>query len=88
MKKITLFKMLVVLVLCFVGVGFYRGWFVLSSHGSSEGNKANVNLAVDPEKAKEDVRSVEAKARGLTHNPTEDSVNSTQTTVEKGQHDD
>ncbi len=67
MKKMTLFKVAVVLVLCFVGIGFYRGWFVLSSQSSqSSDNKINVNLTMDPDKAKEDAESVETKARGLT----------------------
>jgi hypothetical protein len=67
MRKMTLFKVLVVLVLCVVGLGFYRGWFVLSSQGGSAGdNKVDVNLTVDPDKAKQDARMVEAKARGLT----------------------
>ena len=67
MKKMTLFKVLVVLVLCVVGVGFYQGWFVLTNHGGGEeGNKVEVNLTVDPDKAKEDAKAVEAKARELT----------------------
>jgi cell division protein FtsX len=67
MKKMTLFKVAVVLVLCFVGLGFYQGWFVLSSQGSNDGsNKVDVNLTLDPDKAKEDAEKVETKARDLT----------------------
>ena len=67
MKKMTLLKVAVVLILCFVGLGFYRGWFVLSSQHSQPGdNKIDVNLTVDPDKAKEDAESVETKARGLS----------------------
>lgn len=67
MRKMTLFKVLVVLVLCVVGIGFYRGWFVLSSDGGGdEGNKVEVQLTVDPDKARDDAKAVGAKARELT----------------------
>ena len=66
MRMMTLFKVLVVLVLCVVGVGFYRGWFVLSSNGSDESNKVEVQLTVDTDKAKDDAKAIEAKGRELT----------------------
>jgi hypothetical protein len=66
MRKTSLLKVFVVLVLCVVALGFYRGWFVLSSQsGGGGGNQVDVNLTVDPDKAKEDVMAVEEKARGL-----------------------
>ena len=62
MKKMTLFKVLIVVVLCVVGLGFYQGWFVLSSDGgNSDGdNKVDINLTLDPDKAKEDAEKVGA----------------------------
>jgi hypothetical protein len=74
MRKMTLFKVLVVLVLCVVGVGFYRGWFVLASHGGGgdQGNKVEVQLTVDPDKAKDDARAVGAKVRELTGSEAEE----------------
>jgi hypothetical protein len=67
MKKMTLLKVLVVFVLCVVGLGFYRGWFVLSSdRGTAGDHKVDVHLTVDPEKAKDDAQKLEEKARGLT----------------------
>ena len=64
MRKMTLLKVLVVLVLCVVGVGFYRGWFVLASHaGGDEGNTIEVQLTMDPDKAKDDAKAAESKAR-------------------------
>ncbi len=62
MKKMTLFKVVIVLVLCFVGLGFYQGWFVLSSRGdnSAGDHKVDINLTVDPDKAKEDAKKVGA----------------------------
>ena len=58
-------KLLFVLVLVLVGVGFYRGWFSLSSHGRDESNKVGVNLTVDPDKAKEDAEKVIDKTTEL-----------------------
>jgi hypothetical protein len=81
MRKMTLFKVFIVLLLCFVAFGFYRGWFILSSQGGSDnGGKVGINLSVDPDKAKQDAEAVESKARELTGssaentppNPTED----------------
>ena len=57
----------IVLALGVGGVGFYRGWFVLSSHTRETGNhKVDVNLAVDPGKMKEDAKSVKEKVTELT----------------------
>ena len=58
-------KALFVLLLVLVGVGFYRGWFALSSHGRDESNKVGVNLTVDPDKAKEDAEKVKDKTTDL-----------------------
>ena len=58
-------KVLFVLLLVLVGVGFYRGWLALSSHGRDESNKVGVNLTVDPDKAKEDAEKVKDKTKEL-----------------------
>ncbi len=45
-------------------LGFYRGWFAVTSHGPAGGSqKVDVNLTVDPEKMKEDVERVTEKDR-------------------------
>lgn len=63
----TLMKMLLVLTICIVALGFYRGWFALSSGGTNaDSNKVNVNLTVDPDKMKEDAEKVEEKSAELT----------------------
>jgi len=73
MKKMTFVKVLVVLVLCLVGFGFYRGWFVLSSPGrGTESNKVDVNLSMDGDKVKEDVVTAKEKATELTGKVTEE----------------
>ena len=65
MKKLRWW--LIVFVVCVVGVGFVRGWFVLSSPGRDAGShKIDVNLAVDPDKIKEDGQKVKDKTRELT----------------------
>jgi cell division protein FtsX len=65
--KRTLMTVLVVLTLCVVVVGFYRGWFSLSSHSGDAGsNKVQMNLTVDPDKVKEDAGKVKDKTTELT----------------------
>jgi hypothetical protein len=85
MRKLTLLKVLVVLMLCVVGLGFYQGWIVLSSQrDSGETNAVDVNLKLDADKVKEDAKAVEARVRDLTdtaagetpRGPSEESVES------------
>ena len=65
--KMTLMKVLVVLVLCTAVVGVYRGWFSLSSRGRNPAsNKVSVSLTVDPEKMKDDAEKVKEKTTELT----------------------
>ena len=46
---------LILLALCVVGFGFYRGWFTLSSSSSdTNSNKVDYNLTVDRDKVKAD----------------------------------
>ena len=62
-----LFAVVIVLALLVVGLGFYRGWFALSSSGgTAESNKTNVNLSVDSGKMKEDARLVKNKTTEWT----------------------
>jgi hypothetical protein len=69
MSRIKLINVLVVLSLCVVAVGFYRGWFVLSSHpAGAGGTKVDVNLTIDPGQAKQDLEAVKKKATGLADN--------------------
>jgi len=64
--KVTLMKVLVVLALCAAVVGFYRGWFSLSSRGRNrESNKVNVSLTVDPDRMKDDAEKVKEKTTEL-----------------------
>ena len=62
----SLIKLLVLLVICFVGIGFYLGWFSLSRSNPNpeqNGNKVNVNVSVDKDKMKSDVKKAEEKVK-------------------------
>jgi hypothetical protein len=59
--------LLTVLAILVVGVGFYRGWFAVSSPVTDAGSsKVNINLAADPGKMKQDAEMVKNKATELT----------------------
>ena len=63
---------LFVLLVCVVALGFYRGWFSLSSHGPDAGsNKVNVNLTVDQGKMQEDAEALKNKAAEFAGKTTE-----------------
>jgi len=49
-----LVRLLLIVAIVVGGLGFYRGWFVLSSGRHSGSNKVDVNLSVDPDKVKAD----------------------------------
>ncbi len=60
-------KMLLVLAVCLTVLGFYRGWFSLSSHGrDAQSNKVNVSVTVDPDRMKEDAETLKEKTAELT----------------------
>ena len=42
-----------------------QGWFALSSPRDTESNKVNINLTVDPDKAKADAEKVKDKTTEL-----------------------
>ncbi len=60
----SIFKMLIVLVICLVVVGFWRGWFSFSSTGTGDKQKEEINVSVDKEKIREDVQKAKAKIAG------------------------
>jgi hypothetical protein len=43
------------------GLGFYLDWFSMSEHREATSHSVNVNLRVDPNKIKHDVRSATEK---------------------------
>ncbi len=52
---------LVILALIVVGVGFYRGWFGVSTE--DQPGETNVELRIDKDKIKQDAEAVSDKAR-------------------------
>ena len=71
MKKLC--AVLTMLAILVVGLGFYRGWFALSSPASDAGSgTVNINLATDPGKMKQDAQAVKDKATELTGGVKED----------------
>lgn len=77
MRRNSLFGFCMLLVLCIVGIGFYRGWFVISSERSTEGNNnVDVHLKVDSDKANADVKLLKAKAHDMTGSTTDDRTKS------------
>ena len=64
---------LMVLVFGTAVLGFYRGWFTLSSQsGGTESNKVNINLTVDPDKAKVDAEKLKNQTKELRGKVTEE----------------
>jgi major membrane immunogen (membrane-anchored lipoprotein) len=60
----SLIKVSAVLLIGLVGIGFYRGWFNLSSSKpDADGDKVNVSVLVDKGKIKSDVKKVEGKVK-------------------------
>lgn len=56
---------LVALAVVVVGIGFYRGWFVVTSGRESLSHKIDVNLTVDADKVQADADAVKDKAAEL-----------------------
>jgi hypothetical protein len=60
-----LFKLLVMCVICLGVVGFWQGWFSVSRSPSPDGNadKTNLNVSIDREKMRSDIKKVEHKVK-------------------------
>jgi hypothetical protein len=58
-----------ILLVCVVGLGFYQGWFHLTSQESD--NKSHITLTVDQDKMRADEKKVESLGKRSTENTTE-----------------
>ena len=58
----TLSIAVLLLTLGVVVLGFYRGWFALSSDSGPD-NKVKINLTLDPDKAKEDAAGLKNETK-------------------------
>ena len=56
MKKLV--RVVLILAVVIGAVGFYRGWFTVSTSQTAGSNKVDVNVTVDPYKAKADAQKV------------------------------
>jgi hypothetical protein len=66
MMNRTAIQVVVVLFFGLVALGFYRGWFAVSSRSrDARSNKVNVNLTMDRDKMQEDAETVKNKAAAL-----------------------
>jgi hypothetical protein len=62
---------LIAIAVFVVSVGFFRVWFALSTSASQAGNdEVNINLTVNTEKMKQDVKVVTDEATALTNGAT------------------
>ena len=60
----SLLNLAVLVLVCLVGIGLWRGWFHFSSPSTEPGgNKVDVNVSVDKSKMKADVQTFEQKAK-------------------------
>ena len=75
MKRV--FRLLIVVVILIGAIGFYRGWFTLSSPKANDGSdNVNVNLTMDADKIRADAKTVKKKSAELTDNMTGGEKNS------------
>jgi len=64
MKKTHLLRSLILILICaLVGIGFYRGWFAVSSQREPETEKLDLNLRVDTKKIKDDTKKAAEKTK-------------------------
>jgi len=62
----TVMTVLLVLLVGVVALGFYRGWFALSSRSpDAASKKVNVSLTLDRDKMQEDASAVQKKTTDL-----------------------
>jgi hypothetical protein len=61
MKRFLIF--LAFVVVCLAGMGFYRGWFQVTSEAAND--QRNVTFSADATKIKEDEKKVVQKVKGL-----------------------
>jgi hypothetical protein len=73
---------LVLLAVTVVGLGFYLGWFHVST-GGTDGN-SSATITVDKDKIKSDEEKATEKAKDLKEKATEKAKDKTGATTEKG----
>jgi hypothetical protein len=57
-----LLKLAIVLLICLLGIGYFRGWFTVAHPTpDTDANKVNVSVSVDKSKIKSDIKTAEDK---------------------------
>ena len=69
----TIIIIVVLLIIGIAGVGFYRGWFVVSSDRDSEDQKVNTTFTVDEERIQEDKEKLQGVVDQAKDEPVETS---------------
>lgn len=58
-------SLLIVLAIIVGGVGYYRGWFTVSSGREADGNQLDVSVKLNRDKVQADVDAIDARALEL-----------------------
>jgi len=61
-RFISIVLLLLVITLC---VGFFRGWFSVSTTKEISGNKIDVNFKVDRDKMQDDAKVIQEKTESM-----------------------
>jgi len=72
---------LVVVVVCVAGLGFYRGWFQVTSDAADD--QRNVTFTADSTKIKDDEKKVVQKVKDLGHEVKDKAGTSTEKSSDK-----
>ncbi len=60
------YKILTIVILGMIVLGFARGWFEVSSRRPVNGKKVDINLTIDTGKVEQDAERVAEKTKGIT----------------------
>jgi hypothetical protein len=72
------FTVVIVVLVCVVAFGFYRGWFTLSTHPDAGSKKVDVELTMDREKMEQDAEVLKKKTAELVDKVKEQTTGSAQ----------
>jgi hypothetical protein len=59
-----LFRFLLLLAVCVIAFGFYRGWFGVSTNRDATGGQSDVKVRIDEKKIESDTERAKEKVKG------------------------
>jgi len=59
-----LIKFVLLLAVCMIALGFYLGWFGVSTNRDGADGKTNVNVRIDEKKIESDAEKAKEKVKG------------------------